>query len=297
MFSLPWCITWLVLLLTLSVAIVTLNIVTIIAFIKNRDLRKRSTYLLINLAVADMLVGGFTALDHFIVLGVKCNLWKDIVPANWIIYLIMNALGILFPICSLLNITVISAERVHATFWPFRHRIAKTWVYGLLIVGIWVTSMLLSAGLAVIAHFEQNKQNYFYLWCSFNSTCLLVICVSYAFIVINVRCGAQPQHHGAASRERKLTVTLLIVTIVSLLLWLPFVLTNFLYHTTDIISSLTEKVFLHFFQAMCVLYYGNSLVNTILYTIRMPEFRRVLVAIFKRPRQQRRVDVLPLQAI
>lgn len=297
MFSLPWCITWLVVLLTLSVAIVTLNIATIIAFIKNRDLRKRSAYLLISLAVADMLVGGFTAPDHFVLLGVYCNLWKDIVAKSWINYLIMNALGILFPVSSLLNITVISAERLHATFWPFRHRVVKTWVYGLVIAGIWVTSVLLSAGLAVIAHFEKAKENYFYLWCSFNSTCLLVIFGSYTSIVVKARCGAQPQHHGAAGRERKLTMTLLIVTSVSLLLWFPFVITNFLYYTTDIVSSFSEIGYLHFSHAVYVLYYGNSLVNTILYTIRMPEFRRVLVAFFKRPRQQRRVDVFPLHVI
>ena len=294
MFSLPWCITWLVVLLTLSVAIVTLNIATIIIFIKSRDLRKRSTYLLINLAVADMLVGGFTATDHFIILGVHCNLCKDIVPENWLSYLIMNALGILFPVSSLLTITVISVERLHATFLPFRHRIMKTRVYGLLTATIWVMSMLLSAGLSVIAHFEETKQNYFILWCSFNSTCLLVICFSYASIVIKVRCGAQPRHHGPASRERKLTMTLLIVTFVSLLLWLPFVLTNFLYHTADITSFFSGMGVL---QALCVLYYGNSLVNTILYTIRMTEFRRVLFAFFKRPRLQRRVEVFPLHVI
>ena len=38
--------------------IVTLNLCTIIVFIRNRNLRKRSTYLVINLAVIDMLVGG-----------------------------------------------------------------------------------------------------------------------------------------------------------------------------------------------------------------------------------------------
>ena len=58
--------------------------------------------------------------------------------------------------------------------------------------------------------------------------CLLIIFVSYMSIVIKVRYGAQPQHHGAANRERKLTMTLLIVTVVSLLLYLPFVIIHFL---------------------------------------------------------------------
>ena len=37
----------------------------------------------------------------------------------------------------------------------------------------------------------------------------------------------QPQHYAAASREKKLTMTLLIVTVVSLLLYLPFVIWSY----------------------------------------------------------------------
>ena len=55
------CIAWLTLVMTESVAIVMLNILTIVVFIKKRSLRKRSIYLVINLAVVDMLVGGCEA--------------------------------------------------------------------------------------------------------------------------------------------------------------------------------------------------------------------------------------------
>ena len=296
MSSLPLCITGLVVFLTSSVAIVVLNLITIIVFIKNRDLRKRSTYLLINLAVADMLVGGFSELNDFIISGVNCNFWEDIVLENWLIYLVRTSLQIFFTVCSLVNITVISAERLHATFWPFRHRVVKTRVYGLLIAGTWVTSLLLSTGLAVIDQLESSRQNYFYLWCSFNSTCLLGICISYSSIVIKVRCGAQPQHHGAASRERKLTMTLLIVTVVSLLLWLPFEVTSFLYFSTDIFSSLSNSAITTLNFALSVLHYANSLVNPILYAYRIPEFRRALVALFcKRPQLLNRATVIPLR--
>ena len=291
MFSLLWCITWIVLLLTSSVGIVTINVITIIVFVKNRALRKRSTYLLTNLAVVDMLVGGFSVLNFFIRLGIACELWKLIISNSWPNDLILNVTGILFPVCSILNITVISVERFHATFWPFRHRIVKPWVYWLVIAGIWVTSVLLSAGLVVI----RNHPNYVYLWCSFNSTCLLVISVSYAFIVFKVRCGAQPQHHGAASRERKLTMTLSIVTVVSLLIWFPYVLSTFLYFTTSVFSSLSNVAVRHISIAMIVLYFANSLVNPIVYTHRMPEFRRALVALFrKRPQQLNQAEVIPL---
>ena len=76
MFSFPECITWLAVGFTESVAIVTLNIITIVVFIQNRYLRRRSTYLVINLVVVDMLTG-VTAV-YYLVHGVGkfCNLWK-----------------------------------------------------------------------------------------------------------------------------------------------------------------------------------------------------------------------------
>ena len=57
MASSPECITWMVVGLTESVAIITLNSLTVIAFCRDRNLRKRSTYLVISLAVADILSG------------------------------------------------------------------------------------------------------------------------------------------------------------------------------------------------------------------------------------------------
>ena len=76
MLSLSECIPWMTVGLAESVAIVTLNLCTIIVFIRNRNLRKRSTYLMINLAVIDMFVGGAVVYNLFYKPGAFCNLWK-----------------------------------------------------------------------------------------------------------------------------------------------------------------------------------------------------------------------------
>ena len=52
------CIPWLVVLIIECLAIVILNIITIVVFMKKkRQLQRRSTYLIIHLAVVDLLVG------------------------------------------------------------------------------------------------------------------------------------------------------------------------------------------------------------------------------------------------
>ena len=169
---------------------------------------------------------------------------------------------------------IISLERTHATLRPFRHRIIKKWVFRFIITIIWVTT-----GLFRIALWDYSLLTGF---------CIFIICVSYASIVVKFSCGAHPQHHGAASRERKLTKTLLIVTVVSLLLWLPFRI----YYLLAVYSFLPWWVDFRLSYAFIVLFFANSLVNPILYAIKMPDFKRALVSLFRR--QQRQVEIIPL---
>ena len=289
--SLSECIHWMIVGLAETVAIVTLNLCTIIVFMRNRNLRKRSLYLVINLAVIDMFVGGMAVFVLFYETGVFCNLWERYLTEYGTYIFILTTLLRLFPIGSLTNITTIALERVHATFLPLRHRVLKKWVYGLIIGVVWVTSGLASVTYTLLALFEEI-QYLAYIGFTFSSICLLIICVSYMSIVIKVRCGAQPQHHGAASRERKLTMTLLIVTVVSLLFYLPLA---FLF---VFFMSKSGKVSIHLFWTVVFLFFANSLVNPILYAIRMPEYRSAFLALFRRrAQQQRQVVVLPLRTM
>ena len=292
MLSLSECIPWMTVGLAESVAIVTLNLCTIIVFISNRNLRKRSTYLMINLAVIDMFVGGIVGYYLFYRPGARCNLWKR-QSIEFGTYIFILELRGLLPYGSLTNITSIALERVHATFLPFKHRVLKKKIYGLIIVVVWVTSGLISISFVLLLLFEELRYA-FYLELTFFSICLLIICVSYTSIVIKVRCGAQPQHHGAASRERKLTMTLLIVTVVSLLLYPSYVVFFFVTYISK--SELSWSLLFHFDYTMKFLFFANSLVNPILYAIRMPEYRSAFLALFRRrAQQQRQVAVLPLR--
>ena len=293
MASSPECITWMVVGLTESVTIIALNSLTVIAFCRDRNLRKRSTYLVISLAVADMLSGGISAHDLLYNVGETCNFWGP----NRAYWYIPQVFILWFPVCSLTNMTVISLERLNATFWPFRHRTIKKSVYWVLIIAIWLTTLLFCA-LTMKYHHAYKEDYYHYAWGSFISICLLVICVSYVFIFVKLRFGNQPRHHGAANRERKLTVTLFTVTSLSLLLWLPYVITTFLFFATDFLSSFSEIALFRLLRVSVVLLYANSFFNPILYTMRMPGFRRALKVLCRqRPQPHRQVQIIPLREI
>ena len=290
------CITWFAVTLTVCVAIVTVNLLSIILFIKNRSLRTRAMYLVISLTVADMFVGGFSHFHPFRLLSLySCDIVKMNLSREKKV--IIDFFFLWFPLTSLTNIAVISLDRMHATIRPFRHRLIKKWVYGVTIAGVWVlVAMLIAAMLPNILRFEKWYKYGSYVWQSYCCLCLFVICVSYSSIVVKFLCVARPQHHGAANRERKLTVTLFIMTIVSLLMWLPNGVYGFLFYQTSIMKflSLQVRARLKFFSA--ILRFMNSLVNPIVYTIRIPEFRKALLVLFKCQRRQNARDI-PLHAL
>jgi len=246
----------------------------------------------INLAVIDLLVGGFAVYDLFYLSGAVCIQWKRLSIADRATYVVLT-LTCLLPNSSLTNITVMALERVHVTFLPLKHHVLKKRVYGVIIAVVWVTATLVAISDALLKRFEII---FLYLRITFCSICLLIICVSYTSIVVKARCGAKLHHHGAASRERKLTMTLLIVTVVSLLFYLPYVISALIVSSfaSELWRSLPDSVD----HAIYVLFYANSLVNPILYAIRLPEYRSAVLVLFrKRPRRQRQVGDLPLRDV
>ena len=296
MLSSSECIAWLAAVLIVSVAIVTVNLLSIILFIKNSDLRTRGMYLVINLTVADTLAGVISSLHLPGFPSNECKNAKNLnVTSNREGYIIASFLFTWFPLTSLTNITVISLDRMHATFCPFRHRVIKKWVYGVTICVVWVLAGMISTAIMMLLLFDKESLRLQCLSQSYSLLCLFVICACYASIIVKICCGARPQHHGAARRQRKLTVTLLIMTIVSLLLWLPFAVATFVYLTTDSIRSLSHTKRMRLNMYLLLLFYTNSFVNPVVYTIRMPEYRKALQLLFTR-RQRQNAAAIPLRA-
>ena len=283
------CIIWFTVFTAESVAIVTVNLLAIILFIKNRNLRTRSMYLVISLTVADMLVGVLSGGYVPFYFLQRCRLIK--LNLSWEVGFSLSGFSLFFPFVSLTNIAVISVERFHATFRPFRHRLIKRWVYVVAITAVWVFPLIVLVILGVELLYLIGY--HLYIIESYCLLCLIVTFVSYTSILFKFRFGAHPQRHCAAAlRQRKLTVTLFITTLVSLLLWLPYSIFVFLSWSTDILSSLSFQEYFDLKYSLIFLFFANSLVNPILYTIRMPDFKKALLSLFRR--HQRENVAIPL---
>ena len=280
------CTTLLVMLISECLAIVILNLITIIVFTKKRHLHRRSKFLVINLAIVDFLVG-LVSVPALAMIRVWYFCYaRDHNDAQTREYkiLVLVILRDLFPLTSLVNLAAISLERLHATFFPFKHRFTKKWVYGVIISSTWLVAPFCETSLSVL-HFYLIRDTSISLMVSliWYVFFLSIICFSYISLFIKVRYGHNPQHHGATNRDRKLTITLIWVTFASLLSWLPFfVVTTLRYFNKDISNTLSNRSYFYFTSAMYMSVGVNSLANPLVYAVRMPEFRAGLVKIFRK---------------
>ena len=136
--SLSECVILFTVFITECVAIVTVNLLSIILFIKNKSLRTRSMYLVMSLTVADLLVGSLSgSVDSFYSQNRLCPFVK-FYSLSGEVTIAFYVLISFFPFVSQTNIAVISLERFHATFRPFSHRLVKRWVYVVAIAVVWV---------------------------------------------------------------------------------------------------------------------------------------------------------------
>ena len=161
MLSSAECSTWYAVFLTVTVAVVAVNFLSIILFIKNSNLRTRAMYLVINLTVADMFVGGsatFFAVVYFLLYG--CEFADEFfIRLEWPpILFVLHIINVWFSFTSVTGIAIISLDRMHATFRPFRHRNIKKWAYGVTIAGVWILTAMILIPLPLISLYGNLHQ-------------------------------------------------------------------------------------------------------------------------------------------
>ena len=262
MFRSRWLTVFVVELAVISI----INGFTILTFARNRHLRKRTTYLIINLTIADFFVGTVSGPMHIY----HTMTFESGSGFGWGKFIVMFLKDV-FRVCSLLHLALLSLERLHATLFPFRHCLMSEWFYFKAVVCIWFVAAIpasVSAAFFLIA--PQASQ---YVWALLKMAVLFTVIVSCVVIGLNVKRKVPPYSFGAVSSDRKLTVTLVIVTVVSAVVFFPTLIYNFLQIST-ILSGFSAEAKFDILQSMLFFCYFRSFVNTLVYTLRMKEVRK-----------------------
>lgn len=259
----------------LGAIIILGNFASIITFIKTQSLRRRSHYLIISLSAADLLVGvvAFMLLYYFLT-GAKLNAYA----------FALDFLDTLTAMTSVLTLSAISVERFSAILFPFRHRMLRFRVYVALSSFPWILGTCLAV-MNIISHF---KRAVYYTFMHFSfviiALALLTILISYISMGCKMRrqSNLSVQNQNRALRDKKLVITLLIVTLSSLVTWMPlqgYSFVKILCRKCPLPDS--NDVFIMKFLQFC-----NSGLNLFIYMVRMTEFRVAFLAIFCRRKKR-----------
>ena len=241
------------------------NSLTIVTLLRKK-FRKRPHFLLISLAVADLLVGFVTILT-LVNYTVSYRLHS--------LSFVCSALDMFAGLSSIFHLAVISLERLHATLRPFRHR-QLTWkAYWLAITTPWLFSLSLRIFTFVFHkmspryHFQVN----YIIITSSLATSLLTTCSSY--ILIWVKRRRSNLRSFRPNQEARFSMTILIVTAASFITWVPF-------QCVIVTSLLSSKFSLPSWSALFfikLLQLGNSFVNFVIYFLRFPSYRKALFSL------------------
>ena len=257
---------------------------------------RRTCYLLINLAFADLFVG----ITEPIILGTikfhdmratttkprgmnERNILKgkreNALPGVWM----PEAMQLFSSSVSVFFLALISLERAFAVLKPLRHRVVSTRVYIYSIVVVWAVGIFIFGLMALSFYYLKLARETVHVvvhFCLFIS--FVMICASYLKIRTRLSSTA-PEVTAVKSRQTteynvRLSRTLFVVIALSLLFWLPAFA---VYIGRDICKRCFHP---YVIWTVNVLLLANSLVNPFVYSFRMPVFKEALEKLSRRQR-------------
>ena len=260
---------WIAVWLTQFIMVFIINAFTLVVFARSRHLRRRNTYLIMNLTVADLLIAAVSGPET--ILFFKRN--KRPKKGFGVLYSIISDMCW---IASLGNLVLISLERLHATLYPFRHCLLGKSFYYKIITFSWFGALTLACGVQ-ISRMNDVLLADRYPWIIYIFLTLTVLTISYVIIISKFIRKAHVQQLGSVmSAERKLSVTLFIVSAASIITLLPWLITICIAISSD------RYLWLQFtpMKIASTFYHLNSILNPVIYAIRLTEFRRASKELF-----------------
>lgn len=263
----------LIITLALEAAVIIIgNTFTIFIFCTQRSRLKRTCFLLVNLAIADLLVG----IAEPIVLGtekipkmkmIRVEDVKRIKNPSLSVQILGSSTSVIF-------LALISLERVHAVLRPLQHHVTSTRVYISTIIFSWTAGLCLAGSTFLPMHTEVDSVYVSVAIHSLLFLCVLIICASYLTIRTRLHSVTPPEIeiHNQRSMDQnvRLSRTFFIVAAVSLVLWLPAIA---VYTTKEFCKGCVSPMVL---RTVNCLHLANSMINPFVYCLRMPIFKNAL---------------------
>jgi len=261
-------IAWCSAVILISIFTVAGNLLAIVLFVLSKNLRKKSLFLVINMAFADFMLGALSLPGYIFILGSYYQLWAE---ANAVFVTVYRIIDTVFSQVALISATFISAERFYAIYWPIKYRTLSKQTYRIVVSIIWALAILISAVFNALFNLISFKHSV-YIWAPYTLILILVMCGCHIGIWRKFRRRRlASQQESKALQSKRLTKTLMFVSALALLSWTPLI----------VLSCLDASAFsmpFRYFTIANIQNYSNSFVNPIVYALRIPEFKQTFLS-------------------
>ena len=252
------------------------NLLLCVAYWKDpfKNLQSFQNYFVLNLAIADLIMGAIS--EPLLVV----TYWYD----HNLIYFIHYLTAILSAACSLLNITALSIIRYFAVKQPFLTQSIVNERSVLVSIGVvWVIAIHYAL-LPLVGWRDKTFQLYLYgLACGIPT---VVFIVAYYLVYRALRRhmitikglgeGKSPALENVLRTEKAATRTVLLVLVVFLALWIPFLSIDFLIVQCE--TCRNETFHLARDTALTLVYFSSG-INPVIYAWRVKVFRRAFMRV------------------
>lgn len=256
-----------------SAAVILGNILIIAAFAVTKNLHKKTYFLLISLAVADLLVGAVAIPTFIHLIGGSVTQWW---PLDNHVQHTQKAMEIFTSFASIFALVVIALERLYASVSPLNHDNLKPLAYYIVIGFVWFFAALLG----ILSYLREqhvgaaDNRGVFLFIMVMLALSMIIIVVSYVLIAIIFM---RSRSILTDDFERRMAATLLILTVIFIVTWLPFKVVNYILHFEPTARLGCGNDLGCLYQAIYAtkfLHYFNSVVNPIVYASRVKDFRK-----------------------
>ena len=269
------------------------NSIVIYVITKNRSMRTSTNYLIMNLAICDLLITVLQA-PPFIKHLHTGDTWFGGTLGN-VTCKIQSFVGSLLLFCSIFNLVAIAVDRYLAVTRPLTYKLSSKWVVKIGIPTVWLISALLSVEAALtpkLMYFGDEKRPLCVFVRSSLEVYLLLCCLVLSFKVLivlysiicyrlwrrNIPGDVSNNQQALAIRTaRKVTVLMISVVIVFVVSWAPvfsLMLSNLIHVGSRDISSILHNPIVFAMSFWLIL--NSSACNPCLYFIFIESFRQSL---------------------
>ncbi len=188
-----------------SVLIFVRNLLTIVLFAVYNKLRKKSLFLIANMAFSDLLLGTVSLPIYIYIIGAIYNLWPGRYPPSLSIFYM--SFDTFFSQASLISAAFISGERFYAINRPFKHRTVSMRAYRIVVFTVWTLALLIAAVWTAFNRLLSYKHA-MYAWTPYTLILIIIICGGNISIWRKFRQGnVASQQQNRYSQNKRLTKT------------------------------------------------------------------------------------------